>query len=85
VPITRVPLRSPRDHGAITTPQGEIIVEVIVTTEGNVRDAKVVKGNNPRLIDPALSAAKQWRYKPALCDGTPVEMVVYIYSQVWIR
>jgi TonB family protein len=59
--------------------EGQVLVEAIVTREGRIRDPKVVRASHPIFIDPAITALKRWRYKPANCDGVPVEMVWYVY------
>jgi TonB family protein len=84
VPIDKVEPRYPRDFDGGVSSQGEIVVEAIITTEGTVRDPRVVLSDNPRLIDPVLLAVKQWKYKPAMCDGAPVEMVIHIYTRFWV-
>ena len=82
--VSQIAPRYPKDILGGASAQGEIVVEAIVTIEGTVRDPKVLRGDNPSLIDPVLIAVKQWRYKPAMCDGTPVEMVFYMYTRFWI-
>jgi len=37
----------------------------------------VVKGH-PLLIQSALDAVKQWRYKPTVLNGVPVEVITRI-------
>jgi TonB family protein len=44
-----------------------------IAKDGSVRDLKVVDGDSV-LAKSALKAVKQWRYKPALKNGEPVEV-----------
>jgi len=59
---------------------GEVVVEVLVTREGAIRDPRVVRASDPRFIDPVLTAVRRWRYSPATCDGVPVEMLFHVYA-----
>lgn len=44
--------------------KGELQVEVDVSTEGNVVDARVLSSSNPRLDAAAMSAIRTWQFKP---------------------
>ena len=48
-------------------------VKVLVTIEpnGNVKTAKPV-GGHPLLVEPAVEAAKKWKYEPASSESTEV-------------
>ena len=52
--------------------QGTVILEAIISKQGSVENLRVVKGH-PLLIQWALDAVKQWRYKPTVLNGVPVE------------
>lgn len=44
---------------------GEVVVEFTVTTDGSVRDARVVQANPPRVFNQAtLAAVRRWRFAP---------------------
>jgi TonB family protein len=51
---------------------GEVELELIVGKDGIPRDIRVVK-SLPRLDEAAIQAVGQWRFKPALLNGVPVE------------
>ena len=51
--------------------QGDVILRGTIDTEGNMVDVKPVKGD-PMLIDAAMQAVKQWKYKPYTLNGRPV-------------
>jgi|GEM_PF-2790240 len=57
-----------RDRGV----QGEVLIAVVVGTDGNVAEATVLSGH-PLLNDAALDAVKQWKFQPMLLDGIAVE------------
>jgi TonB family protein len=44
--------------------EGKVILEVVVDRAGDVTSADVVSGPEP-LIDSAVTAVRQWKYKPA--------------------
>jgi TonB family protein len=45
-----------------------------VNSEGKVEEAKILKSDNTIFERPALEAAKQWLFSPALKDGKPVDV-----------
>jgi TonB family protein len=49
-------------------------VAFTVDTEGRVRDAYVLRSNNPWFERPALDAVAKWRFKPGRKDGHPVNV-----------
>lgn len=53
---------------------GEVVLQVTVDREGRVKTIEVISGH-PLLAQSALDSVKQWRYKPALVNRKPVEVV----------
>lgn len=53
---------------------GSVVVEVTIDHDGNVTSARAVSGH-PLLRDPAIAAARGWRFKPTLLSGQPVNVV----------
>ena len=45
----------------------------VIGTDGSVKDVRVENGL-PILAQAAIDAVKQWRYKPYMIDGEPVEV-----------
>jgi periplasmic protein TonB len=62
---------------------GEVVIDSVIDAQGNVTQMKVVSGP-PLLIQPAMNALSQWKYRPTLLNGTPVavEMLVTIHFQM---
>jgi periplasmic protein TonB len=60
-----------------TRTSGAVVLSAIIATDGTIQSLKVVSGN-PLLIGAALAAVGQWRYKPTLLDGQPVEVETLI-------
>ncbi len=54
--------------------QGTVRLQVRVAQEGRVEVLKVLEGE-PVLADAAISAVKQWRYKPRLMNGRRVNAI----------
>lgn len=52
--------------------QGVVMLQVIVDTEGNVIDPKILKGLPMGLDQQAVETVRQWKFKPALRNGEPV-------------
>ena len=50
---------------------GVVKVEVVVSPNGSVKDARVV-GGHPVLATAALDAARRWRFEPAPAESTGV-------------
>ena len=52
--------------------QGPVIIEAVINQEGEVVDARVIKGLPMGLENEALSALKRWKFKPGTLNGRPV-------------
>lgn len=53
--------------------QGTVVLQATISKEGNVENLQLVSGH-PMLAPAAIEAVKQWRYKPYLLNGEPVEV-----------
>jgi protein TonB len=51
---------------------GTVVVAMIVTPEGRVRDVKIAKSLDEGLNKQALAAVRTWKFEPATKDGKPV-------------
>jgi protein TonB len=51
--------------------QGSVVLEAVIGHDGTIGNLVVVSGH-PMLVDAALDAVRQWRYKPFLLSGQPV-------------
>jgi protein TonB len=52
---------------------GTVVLHAIIGKDGAVKDLEYVSGP-PLLMKSALDAIKQWRYKPTMLNGEPVEV-----------
>lgn len=57
--------------------EGQVELLATVSKKGDITAVKVVSGD-PNLTRAAVDAVKQWKYKPYLLDGAPVEMQTQI-------
>jgi protein TonB len=58
--------------------EGVVILEAIITANGNVEDVKVLKSVNPLLDASAVRAVSQWRYRPATLNGRAVRVYLTV-------
>jgi len=58
--------------------QGNIVLSVVVTPEGQVMAIYVLKGAPLGLTDQAIKATRSWRFRPAEKDGKPVSVRVSV-------
>jgi periplasmic protein TonB len=63
---------------------GEVVLTAIIDKDGNVENLQVVSGH-PLLAPAAIDAVKQWRYKPYLLNGQPVEVETTITVNFELR
>ncbi len=52
--------------------QGTVLLSIIVTAEGTVRDPQVTRSLDKDLDKNALECVKKWKFEPATKDGKPV-------------
>jgi len=50
-----------------------ITVSFIVGTDGRVHSLFILEGNNPAEDGSVLKAVRSWRYRPAKCNGIPID------------
>jgi periplasmic protein TonB len=57
--------------------QGQVTLDAIISKEGTIENLRAVSGQ-PMLVPAALDAVRQWRYRPYLLNGSPVEVETHI-------
>lgn len=60
--------------------QGEVILQAVIGKDGLIKNLRAISGN-PLLVKAALDAVQQWRYRPYLLNGEPVE----VETQITVR
>jgi TonB family protein len=58
--------------------EGNVFVKVLITKEGKVKKAILVKSDGDLFNQPAIDAAMKWVFTPALMNGKPVPVWVSI-------
>jgi protein TonB len=53
--------------------QGTVVLHAVISKEGDVVDLTVVSGD-PLLAKSAIKAVKQWKYRPYLLEGKPIQV-----------
>jgi protein TonB len=61
----------------ITGTRGDVRIHAIIAKDGTIQSLTVVSGP-PLLIAAARDAVSQWRYRPYLLNGQPVEVETFI-------
>lgn len=54
--------------------QGPVVLAAVIGKDGTIQGLRVVSSASPLLNQAALEAVKQWRYRPYILNGEPVEV-----------
>jgi TonB family protein len=66
--------------------QGTVALELVVRADGLPSNIRVVRSLDPRGLDEqAIIAARQWRFEPGRLNGQPVDVLVTLLIDFWIR
>lgn len=52
--------------------KGDVWVKVLVQTDGKVKKAVIIKSDSEIFDQPAIAAALQWEFTPAIMNKVPV-------------
>lgn len=74
----RYPLEAKKKHIS-----GKVILGYVIDRAGEVEDLTVVSGD-PILAQAALEAVQQWKYRPFLLNGEPVEVETKAKITFWM-
>jgi periplasmic protein TonB len=53
--------------------QGQVLLRAVISKDGRIVNLQTLNGH-PLLVTPAIKAVQQWRYRPYLLNGEPVEV-----------
>jgi periplasmic protein TonB len=53
--------------------QGKVVLSAIISKEGTIENLRVLTGH-PLLVQAAIEAVSQWRYRPYILNSEPVEV-----------
>jgi len=61
----------------VTHREGRVELHAIISTDGSIQSLEVISGD-ALLIQSALAAVREWRYRPTILNGQPVEVDTHI-------
>ena len=64
---------------------GTVLLSIVVTPEGTVRDAKVTTSLDKDLDQQALNTVNTWKFQPATKEGKPVPVRIAVEMTFRIR
>ena len=64
--------------------EGTVILTATISKEGEIADLTLVSGE-PMLAEAAITAVKQWKYRPYLLEGRPVAVETQIQVNFELR
>jgi protein TonB len=64
--------------------QGVVMMEAVISKDGSVDGLHVISGH-PFLSQAAIDAVKQWRYRPTMLNGEPVDVITTITVTFTLR
>lgn len=70
--ISKVPPRYPEDARRARV-QGTVVMHAIISKTGDIAKLELISGD-PALAPAAMEAAQQWKYRPYLFYGHPIEV-----------
>jgi TonB family protein len=73
------------DEGRRRGLQGDVVLEIVVRSNGSVGEVTVLKGLGAGLDQRAVSAVRQWRFDPARRKGVPVDVIVEVAVEFTLR
>ena len=65
--------------------EGDVVLEIVVRSDGSVGDVKVRQGLGGGLDRRAVDAVRQWKFSPAKRYGTPVDVLVEVAVEFKLR
>jgi protein TonB len=57
--------------------QGTVLLRAVIDREGKIENLQVL-GGHPLLVEAALKAVRQWRYRPYYLNGQAIEVETQI-------
>lgn len=57
--------------------EGRVELRAVIAADGTIQSLQAVSGH-PLFLQSAIAAVRQWRYRPTILNGAPVEIDTYI-------
>jgi protein TonB len=64
---------------------GRVTIEAVIGLDGSVEASQIVGSTSPLFDDAALDAVRQWRYRPAMLNGSPVRVYLRVVVDFVLR
>jgi len=64
---------------------GDVILEIVIRSDGTVGDIRVLRGLGAGLDERAAGAVRSWRFAPARRFGEPVDVIVEVAVEFSLR
>ena len=64
---------------------GDVLLEIVIKSDGSVGDVKVLRGLGSGLDERAVTAVRNWRFAPARRLGAPVDVIVEVEVEFSLR
>lgn len=58
--------------------QGTVMLQAAILKDGTLGEITVASSPSPDLSEASIEAVRQWRYRPILLNGQPVEVLTYV-------
>jgi len=65
--------------------RGSVLLSLVVTAEGDVREPKVIRSLDQDLDKQAVAAVSKWKFTPATKDGQPVSVRIKVEASFNIK
>ena len=65
--------------------QGTVVLEAIVRKDGSVEIIRVVRSLGLGLDESAMKALREWKFRPAMRQGVPVDVAMNIEVNFTLR
>jgi TonB family protein len=59
--------------------EGEVVLYAVIRRDGSVDSIQLVRGTDEQLDANAMNALSQWKFRPAMRQGTPVELEAIVH------
>ena len=57
--------------------QGSVVLSALISKAGTMENLRVLSGH-PMLVEAAIEAVRQWRYRPYILNAEPIEVETQI-------
>jgi TonB family protein len=62
-----------------------VTLQIVVRTDGTAGNIQVIRSLGGGLDEAAIEAIKQWRFRPASRNGTPVDVTISVVINFALR